>query len=137
MAQIAVNPLFMKDVVFEVGTDSYEKHVSSVVITPATSPATWKGLNPEATFTNVGAATWTVDISFAQDWETANSLALYLFNNQGETKTVTFKPQSGSGPSVDIDVIIVAGSIGGSIDSFAETTVSLPGQGQPVLVPAV
>lgn len=137
MALIDVNPLFLKDVVFSVGTDSYEKHVSSVVITPSTSTATYKGLNPDATFTNTGSPSWTVDISFVQDWETTNSLALYLFNNQGDTKTVTFKPQSGSGPSVEIDVIIIPGSIGGAVDSYAETTVSLPGQGQPAIIPAV
>jgi hypothetical protein len=137
MAQINVTPLFLKDVILEIGTDSYEKHVSAVTITPTTNSATWTGLNPDASFTNTGTPTWTVDLTFAQDYETTNSLALYLFNNQGQTKSVSFKPQSGTGPTVDVDVVIVAGSIGGAVNSYAETTVSLPAQGQPILVPAV
>lgn len=134
MAQIAVQPLFMKDVLFSVGTDSYEKHVSSVVFTPANTAVSWKGLDTAATFTNVGTATWTVDISFAQDWETANSLSAYLFANQGQTKSVVFEPASG-GTGFSADIIIVAGAIGGTVDSYAETTVSLPVQGQPTLIP--
>lgn len=132
MAIINIQPLFMKDVVFSVGTDSYEKHVSSVMFTPATTSVSWKGLEPSATYTNVGTATWTVDISFAQDWETANSLSAYLFANQGETKTVVFEPVNG-GQGFTADIIIVAGAIGGAVDSYAETTVSLPVQGQPTL----
>ena len=130
MAIINIQPLFMKDVVFSVGTDSYEKHVSSVMFTPATTSVSWKGLEPSATYTNVGTATWNVDISFAQDWETANSLSAYLFDNQGETKTVVFEPVNG-GQGFTADIIIVAGAIGGAVDSYAETTVSLPVQGQP------
>jgi hypothetical protein len=133
MAIINVQPLFMKDVLFSVGTDSYEKHVSSVVFTPATTSVSWKGLEPSSTYTNVGTATWTVDISFAQDWETADSLSAYLFAEQGETKTVVFEPVNG-GQGFTADIIIVAGAIGGAVDSYAETTVSLPVQGQPTLV---
>lgn len=136
MAQIAVSPLFLKDVIFSVGSDSYEKHVSNVTFTPSTSPQTWRGLNPDATFTNVGSASWTVDIEYAQDWTTTNSLSAYLFANQGETKAVSFTPTNGVGPSFEVDVIIVAGAIGGAVDSYGAATVSLPVQGQPVLVPA-
>lgn len=136
MTQIAVAPLFLKDVIFTVGTDDYEKHVSNVTFTPSTSPQTWKGLNPDATFTNVGSATWTVDLEYAQDWTTTNSLSAYLFANQGETKTVEFAPQNGVGPSFTASVIIVAGAIGGAVDTYGAATVSLPLQGQPTLVPA-
>jgi hypothetical protein len=130
MAQIAVAPLFLKDVLFSVGTDSYEKHVSSVTFTPSTSPQTWKGLNPESTFTNVGTATWTVDIEFAQDWATTSSLSAYLFDNQGQTKTVVFEPVNG-GQGFTASIIIVAGAIGGAVDGYGTATVSLPLQGQP------
>ena len=133
MAQINIAPLFLKDVTLTVGADSYEKHVSGVTFTPSTSPIMFKGLNPEAVFTDVGAASWTVDLSYAQDWTTVNSLSAYLFANQGETVSMTFTPRSGLGPAFVASVVIVSGAIGGQVDSYATTTVSLPVQGQPVI----
>jgi len=136
MAQIAVAPIYLKDCVLTVGgTDSFEKHVSNVTFTPSVSTATWKGLNPDAVFTNVGSSTWTVDLSFAQDWETTNSLSQYLFNNEGDEVTLTFEPISGSS-SWTAQVILVPGAVGGAIDSFAEASVSLPVQGRPVFTAA-
>jgi hypothetical protein len=137
MAQIAVAPLFMKDVLISVGTNSYEKHVSAVTFTPSSSAVTYKGLNPTATYTETTAPTWAVDIAYVQDWATTNSLSAYLFANQGTSILMTFKPKSASGPSFTATVIIATGAIGGQVDSFATTTVSLPVQGQPTLVPGV
>ncbi len=54
MAQIAVQPIYLKDVVLTVDGDTYEKHVSGVTFTPSVTSATWKGLEPTAVFTNVG-----------------------------------------------------------------------------------
>lgn len=133
MAQINVTPLYMKDVTLTIGTDSYEKHVSGVTLTPSYATATWKGLNPNSTFTNTSAAVWTLDLTYVQDWDTTNSLSKYLFANQGATKTITFKPNSANTPTVTVSVIIVAGSIGGQMDAYAESTVQLPVQGQPTL----
>lgn len=133
MASISVTPLFLKDVTLTVGTDSYEKHVSSVTLTPANATASWKGLNPAATFTDAGTPTWTLDLSYAQDWDTVNSLSKYLFANQGSTKTITFKPKSANTPTFTVSVIILAGAVGGAVDSFGEAQVSLPVQGQPTL----
>lgn len=133
MAAIAIVPLYMKDVTLTIGTDTYEKHVSGVTLTPAYATNTWKGLSPSSTFTDTSAAVWTLDLSYAQDWDTVNSLSKYLFANQGLTKSIVFKPKSAGTPTVTVSVIIVAGAIGGQIDSYAESTVSLPVQGQPVL----
>lgn len=133
MAAISITPLFMKDVTLTIGTDSYEKHVSGVTLTPSTNTATWKGLSPTATFTDASQATWMLDLTYAQDWDTADSLSKYLFENQGETKTIVFKPKSANTPAVTVSAIIIPGSIGGQIDSYAESTVSLPVQGQPTL----
>ena len=133
MAAISITPLYMKDVTLTIGTDSYEKHVSGVTLTPSTATATWKGLSPSSTFTDASQATWMLDLTYAQDWDTTNSLSKYLFANQGATKTITFKPKSANTPTVTVSVIIIAGSIGGNIDSYAESTVSLPVQGQPTL----
>lgn len=136
MAQIAVQPIYLKDVVLSVAGSDFEKHVSSVTFTPSVSSATWKGLEPTAVFTNVGASTWMVDLAYAQDWDTTGSLSAYLFANEGAEVTLTFEPVAG-GSSWSAAVIIVPGAVGGAVDSYAEATVSLPVQGRPTFTPAV
>lgn len=136
MAQITVDPLFLTDVVISVDGDSYEKAVSGVTFTPSVTTATFKGLNPAAVYSASGSATWMVQLDYVQDWETADSLSAYLFNNQGEEIAVTFKPRSGTGPTVSGTIIVVSGSIGGTVDSYATASVQLPMIGQPTITPA-
>ena len=57
MATIDVQPIYLKDVLLTVASDEYSKHVSSVALTPSTSSATWKGLAPDAVYSNIGTAT--------------------------------------------------------------------------------
>jgi len=136
MAQIAVQPIYLKDCVLSVAGSDFEKAVSSVSFTPSVTTATFKGLEPTAVFTNVGSSTWMVDIAYAQDWETAGSLSAYLYANEGAEVTLTFEPVNG-GSSWSADVIIVPGAVGGAVDSYAVATVSLPVQGRPTFTPAV
>lgn len=133
MATIGISPLYMTNVLLTVGTDDYQKHVSGVTFTPAPKTAQWTGLG-ENTHSAVGVPTWTVELAYAQDWDTANSLSAYLFANAGTTKSVVFEPVAG-GSGFTADVIIQHGAIGGQVDSFAATTVSLPLDGAPTLVP--
>lgn len=136
MATIAVSPFVLKDVLLTVDADNYEAHVSQVEFTPTSSTQTWQGLTPTASFTDVSAATWTCTLSYAQDWETTNSLSLYLFNNEGESVNVTFRPKSGSGPSFQATLIVTPGVIGGTVNQFAVASVTLGVSGKPTLVPA-
>lgn len=136
MASIAVTPIILKNVLLSFAADSYEKHVSSVEFVPSAATVTWKGLHPDSVFTDVSKATWSCNLTFAQDWETANSLSKYLFENEGETVAATFEPVAG-GAGFTATLLITPGSIGGSVDSIAVATVTLGVQGRPVLVPAV
>lgn len=135
MAQINVDPILLTDVLLSVATDSYEKHVSAVEFVPTSQVATWKGLNPASVFSFGGVATWVCNITYAQDWETANSLSQYLHANEGEEIAVTFEPVSG-GAGFTATLIVAPGSIGGQVDSVAVGTVSLGVKGKPVYVPA-
>jgi hypothetical protein len=137
MAQINVVPIVLKDVRFRVDADNYEKHVSKVTLTPNTSTEskTWQGLTPTATFTDTSTpqTTWTAEIEYAQDWETVNSLSSYLLANAGVQKSIKLQPQAGAGKSTfTITATIVPGPIGGQVNEFATSTVSLPCTGQPV-----
>ena len=136
MAVIAKpTPLVMKDVVLSLGADDYAAHASAVTFTPSASTVTWQGLSPEASFTDVTNATWTCALTYAQDWTAANSLARYLYENEGDSVVVTFKPRNGIGPSFTANVTITPGAIGGAVNAVSEATVTL-GCDRPVLVPA-
>lgn len=137
MTQIAVDPLVLKDTVLTLGTDTYEKHVSGVVFTPKGSTISWTGMTPSAKFTDVADAEWTCALSYVQDWETEDSLSRFLFEHEGEVIPAIFKPRSGSGPTFTVDLVITPGAIGGQVNSYATTTVTLGCSGRPVLVPAV
>jgi hypothetical protein len=136
MATIAVQPIVLTDVLLTVGTDTYEAHVSGVTFTPTSPTVTWKGLTPTSVHTFGGTATWTVTLNYAQDWETANSLSIYLMENEGETVSMTFEPKSG-GASFTANVILTPGGIGGDVDTVAVSSVTLGVSGKPVRTPAV
>lgn len=136
MAQIAVQPIYLKDCVLSVAGSDFEKALSSVTFTPSVTTATFKGLEPTAVFTNVGSSTWMVDLAYAQDWDTVGSLSAYLYEHEGAERTLTFEPVNG-GASWSADVIIVPGAVGGAVDSYATASVSLPVQGRPTFTPAV
>lgn len=135
MAQIAVKPIVLRDVLLSIATDDYEKHVSGVTITPTTGSVEFQGLEPTATFTFPTNTTWAVELEYAQDWDTTNSLSAYLFNNEGTEVTMTFEPVKG-GAGFQATVIIAPGSIGGQVNSVATSTVTLGVVGRPTLIPA-
>lgn len=132
MASVAVTPLFMKDVLFQVGTDSYEKALSQVEFVPASSVETFTALSPGAVYTDASPATWTCVLTFVQDWGTADSLCNYLFDNEGSTVSATFEPIAG-GPTITADIVIVPGSIGGTIGGATTSSVTLGVVGKPVI----
>ena len=131
-----MTPLFMKDAVITIDAADYQAECSSAALTPSTSSTTWKGLTPTAVFTEAGAATWVVDLTYAQDFNDPLSLGVFLFNHEGESVDMAFEPKAG-GAGFTATVVIVPGAAGGTVDAFAESTVSLPVQGRPVLVPGV
>lgn len=135
MADIAVKPIVLKDCTLSIAADNYQAHVSQVTMTPNSQSQTWQGLTPDATFTDVSTATWTVTLAYAQDWVTPNALSRYLHENEGVTVAMTFEPKSG-GPGFIVDVVITPGAIGGTVNQFATATVTLPAQGKPELLPA-
>ena len=135
MATIAVNPLYLKDTLFSVAADNYDAALGAVTFTPSASTSTWQGLTPAASFTFSTTATWTVVLTYAQDWSTTNSLSRYLFDNEGKEVVVKFAPIKGAttAPTFTATVIITPGAVGGSVNATAEATVTLPLKSKPVL----
>jgi hypothetical protein len=91
-------------------------------------------MSPTAIVNLAGAATWVLNIDYAQDHSTASSFSQYLQQNAGTVKTIKLAPKKGavgSTPTFTVDALIVAGPIGGALDSVATGSVSLPVNGQP------
>ena len=136
---IDVNPLVLKDVLLQFGEPDtaldFKKHVDQVSFNPTSNQMTWTGLGSN-THSDVTTATWVVALNYVQDWETPNSLSRYLYENEGEEVPVVFKPRSGTGPSFKGTVVITPGAIGGSVNAFATTSVTLGLKAKPELVAA-
>lgn len=124
-------PFIMGNATLTIDGTTYQDQVSSAVFTPTSSIVTWKGLSPDAVFTFPTNATWTLDLTYAQDFTTDDTLAMFLLEHEGETiADVVFAPVAG-GRTFTADITIVPGSIGGAVDAVAEGTVSL-GSTRPV-----
>lgn len=133
MAEIAVQPIVLKDMVLSLGTDDFAAAVASAILTPSASLVTFKGLKPSAKFTFPASAEWTLELEYAQDWAAAgNSLSRHLFDNEGEVEEAVLEPQSGVGTRWTFDVIITPGAVGGAVDTVGTATVTLGVSGRPV-----
>lgn len=146
MAVIPVNPFVLRDCDLLIALDpdgtldltgseaDYAGATSSVTFTPSSSPQTYTGLKPDAVFTDPGAETWQAALDVAQDWKTPNSLSRFLFENAGKKAVARFVPQDG-GPSFDARLTLSSPSIGGAVNAFATSSVTLGVDGRPTLVP--
>ena len=134
MAQIASAPIVLRDVLLKLGTtDTYEAHVSSVRMVPNSTTITWQGLTPTAKFSRETEPTWTCEISGVQDWQTANSLALYLTANAGKELAVVFAPEKGAGKVQFTGTVVgKAVPIGGDVNTVPTFEVTLGMTGSPV-----
>ncbi|WP_223693789.1 hypothetical protein [Leifsonia poae] len=138
MPALDVKPLILKNVILSLKlTDDagepleFQKHVSAVQFTPKSDTKTWSGLGGN-THTDTGPSTWTCDLTYIQDWKSAESLSRFLFENEGKTADASFTPIT-AGPAFTSNVSITPGAIGGKVGEFAEQNVSL-GSDKPQLV---
>lgn len=138
MAKIAVKPFVLRDCIMNIKdgvTDvgDYEASLSKVEIVPSVQVQVFKGLTPTSVHQDVAAPEWTCNIDHAQDWETANSFSQYCLANVGKKVIAKFTPKTG-GKSATVTITILPGTIGGGVGAFATASVSLPVDGQPVVV---
>ena len=130
------DPLFLADCIVTLGANDYQAAVSSAAFTPAAPPvATFKGLTPAAVYRRAGQAEWTMDLTYVQDPDSETSLSNYLHDNEGAVVPAVFEPNNGES-SWSADIVVVPGAIGGAVENWGTTTVSLPVDGRPVRTPA-
>lgn len=135
--KIAVQPHVLKDVMLTIDVDDYARHVDQVQFVPTTrvEQVTWQGLSPDASFSEAATpeTTWVLNLNYAQDWDTTDSLSEYLLAHAGETKNVVFQPKAGSGQrQFTAEVTIAPGPIGGQGKQVATGSVSLAVNGEPI-----
>lgn len=130
MAEIANKGKVLKHLTLTIGTDSYSGHVSSAQLTPSSGTVEWRGGTPEAVLTDTTAATWTFVLAVLQDY-TAGSLFRYLLEHEGETATVTFKPNADDDFTEYFQATIAAPAVGGAVNQYNESQVTLGVQGKP------
>jgi hypothetical protein len=133
VSNILRNQLIIKDAVVSINGDTYQDAISSVVFTPSADKITWKGIS--SSFTDTSASTWEASITFTQDFDTPGSLSLLLFNGEGTTVPMVFKPRSGVGSSITANIVLSPGAMGGVGGATAEATVTLGCATKPVIVP--
>lgn len=138
MAVLDVKPLILKDVELLIGdatADDFRKHVSQVEFTPSASSTSWTGLGAN-THTDTSVATWTCTLRYVQDWESTKSLSRFLYDNEGKTVPVKFKPKAGTAagnPTWNAQMVISPGAVGGQVNAYAETSVTLGLNGKPTI----
>ena len=136
MPVIEVKPIVLRDCLLTIAADDYAKHVSGVTFNPTTGQVTWNGLTPDSAFAFPTSTTWGGQLDYAQDWETADSLSMYLYEHEGELVTMLFEPVKG-GLGWEVDVYIAPGAIGGQVNAVATASVTLGVVGRPRPVPVV
>lgn len=133
MTAIVPTPLFIKSALVKFGaTDSYEAAVRDIKFTPTTSVVTTRAMAPAAIYQDIDLATWSLEMTYLQDWVTATSLGRYLYANEGSVVVLTFEPIVG-GATITANVTVTPGAIGGAVGAYAESTVTLPSS-KPVFV---
>lgn len=126
---VPVKPIVPKDWDVIVAETNHKMAVNKCEFVPSTSTQTWTG-GGNNSHTDQTTPTWSVNVDFAQDWETEGSFAGYLFDHAGETVELEFRPKSGAAGFSAL-VIITPGTIGGTINSFMTASVTLGVDGKP------
>jgi hypothetical protein len=132
VSTVAAVPFVMKDALVTLGPDSYQAAITKAVFTPSSSVITAKAVAPGAVYTDVDAATWTLDLEWLQDWATSGNLGKYLHDNEGDSVSATFEPITG-GATITATVVLTPGPIGGGVGVFAPAAASLGVTGKPAI----
>ena len=131
MPENVPTPRMQKHIVVTIGTKSFSGHVSAFSLVPASTTATWQGGTPDASFSDTSPSTWTVNMNVIQDWENPGSLCNFLLANEGQKADLIYKPHHDGVFSTLSKVTLVAPQIGGAVNAYNESAVTL-GSTKPV-----
>ena len=140
-------PLMLKDAQVKLATvagtfKEYDCQVKTARLVPsAGDQKDYRTLCTSGFYSQYTPTTWALELEGAQGWDTADGLARFLFDNdgalirfqvdgygQGHTPSATEPGMAGTCRALAVEY-------GGTVDEYAEFTVSMPVQGKPT--PAV
>lgn len=121
----------LRNSLFTLGGTSFANQVWTVLIEPDTPFQQQRTLVPDGTISDVDSATWVMQITGLQDFET-NGLANYLRANAGSQVAFVFAPVNTAGKvKYSGTVIAVNPPMGGDQGEFTQMELELPILGQP------
>lgn len=129
---MAFRPIVLKDSELTIDSEDFAAQVSGVTFTPTTASVSWQGLKPASSFTDQSAATWAAELAYAQDWHDADALSRFLHEHEGQSLEAVFTPKTGE-ETVTATIIIAPGTIGGQVNTFMTSTVTLGVSGKPAI----
>ena len=91
----------------------FEKHASSVTLTPNSGQESWQGLTPDAQVTATGEPVWTFSANLIQALHDPDSLSRFLLKHYGRQATVTYYPHDDVNWGLRTTLILPAPNIGG------------------------
>lgn len=147
MAQ-STSPFILKDtslVLSKAGTGTPEEfrcQLNSVTITPGTGGGAGEQTYETFcdTFTSGGgsSSTFTLDLAGFQAWADVADLSVILWNDAGEEYDFSLVPMAGpvsaTSPAFSGKVTLVEPQVGGTANTYATFTVSLPCVSKPTMV---
>lgn len=112
MAIIALtNPYALKNATLSIETDDYTAAVTQVEFSPSVATSTVRTIDGVA-HKDQSTSEWNCTIGFIQDLD-PSGLLRYMLDHDGESKSVSFVPESG-GPTITADLVVSPGAIGGT-----------------------
>lgn len=130
----------------DIGTgleQEYRCQLTAATLTPSAgggaSGSTLETFCDSYSSTGASTATWTLDLSGLQSYKDVADLSVLLFNEEGEAYTYTLIPEgpapiSATNPGFTGEVTLIPTTIGGTANTYATFTVSLPTIGKPEMI---
>lgn len=122
----------VKQIVLEIDGDAYECAIVGAVLTPAANVVEWDVACPDGHASDMGITAWTLDLDYMYD-PAAASLSTILADNAGDVVAFSFTPDPINAPTRTREgmVRLIPGPEGGTVNSPAQSSVSLPLIGSP------
>jgi hypothetical protein len=122
----------VREVVLKIDGTAYECAVVGCVLTPSVNLVEWDVACPDGHASDMGTTAWTLDLDYMFD-PAAASLSTVLADNAGDAVAFEFTPDPIGNPTRKRTgtVRLIPGPEGGTVNSPAQQSVSLPVIGAP------
>lgn len=114
----------------------YQCQAQAAALTPTPNYTDIKRTGCTAPFQKYVDSSWTLDLTFYQDWDVASGLSAYSYTNRGQTKFFSIALDSVGAPTVVAtgEVTLEATPFGGTFGESLEATGSWKCIGEPDIV---